>query len=161
MRLINGIDFDSYLELIMGLIATSIFLSYYAWTRRSNRVIRFNGRPVGRAIQIIAHRGGCGLFFENTEFSYQGVLPIGVDYVDMDVCMAKDALVVTHDPELNPWLTRGLKGDWVDTKIPIYRLTLQELQQYSVGMIKPKTAYSAFFPHQQSAIFSVIFAASF
>ena len=59
--------------------------------------LRYNGQDVF----IIAHRGGGGLFPENTLAAFMGVQEIGVDAVECDVQLTKDGkLAVIHDPDL-------------------------------------------------------------
>ncbi|MHB1709451.1 MAG: glycerophosphodiester phosphodiesterase [Thermoplasmataceae archaeon] len=59
--------------------------------------LRYNGRDVF----IIAHRGGGGLFPENSMAAFMGVQEIGVDAVECDVQLTKDGmLAVIHDADL-------------------------------------------------------------
>lgn len=105
------------------------------------------------AVQIYAHRGGRGLSPENTLPAYQTSLGIGVDYVDMDINMTKDGtLVVQHDRSLNPAITKGSNGQFINPKQKIWvkDLTFQQLEQYTVGEIDPKSYYHALFPYQHS-----------
>ena len=52
----------------------------------------------GEAPMIIAHRGGMGLFPENTMIAFQGSVDFGVDILEMDVVLTKDGeLVAIHD----------------------------------------------------------------
>ena len=60
-----------------------------------------------RRIDLHGHRGARGLFPENTLAGFAGALAIGVDALELDVAMtADDVVVVTHDPRLNPDITR-------------------------------------------------------
>ena len=60
-----------------------------------------------RRIDLHGHRGARGLFPENTMAGFAGALAIGVDVLELDVAMtADDVVVVTHDPRLNPDITR-------------------------------------------------------
>jgi glycerophosphoryl diester phosphodiesterase len=87
---------------------------------------------------------------EQTLPAYVAALRLGVDYVDMDIGMTKDGvLVITHDLTLNPDLTRDQKGRWITDRIPIKSLTLHELRKYDVGRLKPGTQYASYFPHQR------------
>ena len=59
--------------------------------------LRYNGRDVF----VIAHRGGGGLYPENTMAAFIGVQNMGVDAVECDVQLTKDGkLAVIHDPDL-------------------------------------------------------------
>jgi glycerophosphoryl diester phosphodiesterase len=95
-----------------ALLASSLFLSTAA--QSENRVIRYNGKITPKdTVEIYAHRAGRGLMPEQTFAAYRGALRLGVDYVDMDVNMTKDGvLVITHDLGLNPNLTRDPEGNW-------------------------------------------------
>jgi len=120
--------------------------------RRTSRVVHFNGRPVtDGAMEIYAHRAFRGLLPEQTMPAYIAALRLGVDYVDMDVGMTQDGvLVVTHNLDLNLDLTRDQHGVWITTSLPIHNLTFPALRQYNVGKLKPGTKYAAFFPQQQA-----------
>ena len=103
-----------------------------------------------RSALIYGHRGARGLVPENTIPAYAIALRIGVNYVDMDVGMTKDGVVVvTHDFALNPDLTRKPDGTWVENNQTLIKdLTYRELQKYDVGQLKPGTKYAANFPEQ-------------
>ncbi len=80
-------------------------------TAQANDVVKYNGIPGSGRIQIYAHRAGRGLMPEQTLPAYAAALRLGVDYVDMDIGMTKDGvLVITHDLTLNPDLTRDQNG---------------------------------------------------
>jgi glycerophosphoryl diester phosphodiesterase len=113
-------------------------------------VVKYNGIPGGGRPQIYAHRAGRGLMPEQTLPAYIAALRLGVDYVDMDVGMTRDGvLVITHDLTLDPDITRDQNGRWITERIPVYSLTVQELQKYDVGRLKPGTQYASYFPHQR------------
>ena len=103
------------------------------------------------SFDLYGHRGARGLAPENTLPGYQKALALGVDYIDMDVMMTQDhVLVVQHDLTLNPNLTRDAKGQWIpNNKKVVKELTLKELQTYDVGRIKSKTQYAHYFPEQR------------
>lgn len=53
-------------------------------------------------VVVIAHRGGSGLFMENTMTAFRKVQELGVDAIEVDVHLTKDGeLIVIHDPDLN------------------------------------------------------------
>ena len=112
-------------------------------------VIKYNGVPVKGRAQIYAHMAGRGLMPEQTMPAYRHALRLGVDYVDMDIAMTKDGvIVITHDLILNQNLTRDPDGNWITDRILVKDLTLKELQKYDVGRLKPGTKYASYFPHQ-------------
>ena len=117
-----------------------------------SRVEKFNGKPVNDGnLEIYAHRAARGLLPEQTFPAYKGSLRLGVDYVDMDIGITKDGvIVITHDLGLNPNLTRDEKGEWITNATPIYSMTLEEVQKYNVEMLKPGTKYGSMFPYQRS-----------
>ena len=126
------------------------FLMIPRLNAQASDVVRYNGIPGSGKIQIYAHRAGRGLMPEQTLPAYVAALRLGVDYVDMDIGMTKDGvLVITHDLTLNPDLTRDQNGRWITDRIPIRSLTLNELRKYDVGRLKPGTQYASYFPHQR------------
>lgn len=119
-------------------------------TDSGNRVIEYNGQITpADVIQVYGHRGARGLSPEQTMPAYETALRIGVDYVDMDIGITKDGvIVITHDLGLNPNLTRDASGNWVEEATLIKNMTLDEIQTYDVGRLKPGTDYAGYFPHQ-------------
>jgi len=102
-------------------------------------------------LEVQGHRGARGLWPENTLAAFAGALELGVSAVELDCGMTRDGvLVVTHDPDLNPDLTRAADGRFLAATGPrIFDLTYPELQSYDVGRLKPGSAYAARFPEQQ------------
>jgi glycerophosphoryl diester phosphodiesterase len=102
-------------------------------------------------LEVQGHRGARGLWPENTLAAFAGALELGVSALELDCAVTRDGmLVVTHDPELNPDLTRGADGRFLATTGPrIFDLTFRELQSYDVGRLRPGSAYAARFPEQQ------------
>lgn len=96
------------------------------------------------------HRGARGLMPENTLASFALALSIGVDTIELDVGATRDGvIVVTHNPRLEPVSTRNENGEWLSGTGPAIRtLTLNELQKYDVGRLKPATQYQRRFPDQ-------------
>ena len=96
------------------------------------------------------HRGARGLVPENTLASFAKALSIGVTTLEMDAAITKDdVVVVSHDPALNPDITRGPDGKFLEARGPVIKdVTYAELQRYDVGRIQPQTAYFRNFPDQ-------------
>lgn len=46
----------------------------------------------------IAHRGGAGLWPENTQEAFEGAVHLGVDAVEIDVRFTPRGLIVSHEP---------------------------------------------------------------
>jgi glycerophosphoryl diester phosphodiesterase len=101
-------------------------------------------------IDLYGHRGARGLFPENTLAGFAGALAIGVDVLELDVAVtADDVVVVTHDPRLNPDITRTRNGAWLDAPgAAIRSLRAAQLTDYDVGRIRPDSAYATLHPAQ-------------
>ncbi len=65
--------------------------------------------------------------------------------------MTRDGIVViSHDPYLNPDLTRGPDGQWLTASGPAIRtLPLDELKRYDIGRVNPASKYAQQFPEQK------------
>ena len=102
-------------------------------------------------MEKIGHRGARGLFPENTLEGFLRTAALGVDGIEIDIAMtADDAVVVSHDPALNPDLARGPDGAWLGGAGPrIRELTRAELARFDVGRIRPGSHYAALYPKQQ------------
>jgi glycerophosphoryl diester phosphodiesterase len=103
-----------------------------------------------RRIELQGHRGARGLFPENTLAGFAATLAIGVDTLELDVAMtADDVVVVTHDPRLNPDITRKRDGTWLSAPGPDIRtLRAAQLAEYDVGRLRPGSGYAALYPDQ-------------
>jgi glycerophosphoryl diester phosphodiesterase len=103
-----------------------------------------------RSFDLQGHRGARGLFPENTLEGFAATLAIGVNTIELDVALTADGfVVVSHDPALNPDLTRGPDGRWlVAPGPPIRSLTLAELRRYDVGRLRPGSDYARKFAEQ-------------
>jgi glycerophosphoryl diester phosphodiesterase len=105
------------------------------------------------AFDLQGHRGARGLAPENTLAGFATALRIGVDTLELDLTITRDGVVViSHDPRLNPDLTRDAAGRWIPAPGPaINTLTLAELQRYDVGRLLPGTGYARRHPQQVPA----------
>jgi glycerophosphoryl diester phosphodiesterase len=104
------------------------------------------------ALEVQGHRGARGLWPENTLAGFAGALRLGVDVLELDVALtADDVVVVTHDPRLNPDLTRGPGGQWLPGVGPAIRsLPLAGLRGYDIGRVDPSSRYGARYTEQQA-----------
>jgi glycerophosphoryl diester phosphodiesterase len=104
------------------------------------------------AFDIEAHRGGRALLPENTLAAFANALSMGVDTLEMDIGVTRDAvIVVSHERGLNPDLARGADGRYVAPPgIPFVQLSLEEVKKYDVGQIRPGSKYAAQFPDQRA-----------
>jgi len=105
---------------------------------------------MSKRIEIHGHRGARGLWPENTLEGFRRAIALGIDAIEMDVAVSADGVVlVTHDPALNPDLTRGPDGAWLNSPTPRIRdLNAATLAFYDVGRLKPGTDYAARYPDQ-------------
>jgi len=87
---------------------------------------------------------------ENTLAAFRTALDLGVSTLETDMAVTKDGVVViSHDPFLNPDLTR-LDGQWLAAAgPPIRTLTLDELRRYDIGRMNPASKYAQQFPEQK------------
>ncbi len=76
-------------------------------------------------VLVIAHRGGAGLWPENTLYAFRQAAALGVDVLEMDVQITKDGeIVVLHDSTVDRTTNgTGAVGD----------LTLTELRRLDAG----------------------------
>ncbi|HVF62952.1 MAG TPA: glycerophosphodiester phosphodiesterase [Casimicrobiaceae bacterium] len=104
------------------------------------------------ALDVQGHRGARALAPENTLSGFALALSIGVTTLELDIAITKDdVLVVSHDPLLNPDITRGPDGRFLETPGPVIRqITFAELQRYDVGRLKPGTNYAKRYPQQRA-----------
>jgi glycerophosphoryl diester phosphodiesterase len=104
-----------------------------------------------QALDLQGHRGARGLLPENTLPSFQRALELGVTTLELDIAITRDGvLVISHDPSLNPDITRDASGRFLEQRGPaIHSLTWAQLQAYDVGRIKPGTDYARQFSGQQ------------
>ncbi len=96
------------------------------------------------------HRGARALFPENTISGFQATIAMGIRTIELDVGVTRDgAVVVHHDPALNPHTTRDRSGTWLRVPGPLLReLTLADLQEFDVGRLRPGSAVARRFPQQ-------------
>ena len=102
------------------------------------------------AFDLQGHRGARGLAPENTLPAFERALAIGVTTLELDVAITRDGvLVISHDPALNPEITRGPDGQFLQAPGPlIHHHSLAELRRFDLGRIKPGSRYAAQFPDQ-------------
>lgn len=107
--------------------------------------------PPGPDFELQGHRGARGLLPENTLAGFSHALGIGVSALELDIAITADReLVISHDPLLNPDITRDATGRFLaQPGPPIVTLTYAQLAQYDVGRIRPGTTYARQYPGQQ------------
>ena len=101
----------------------------------------------------VAHRGGAGLWPENTMAAFERAIAAGADGIELDVHLSKDGLlVVHHDESLKPSIARGPGGEWLARPTPRLKdLTFEEMQVYDIGRLRPGARYAGRYPDQVPA----------
>lgn len=96
------------------------------------------------------HRGARALAPENSVPGFVLALELGVTTLEADLAVtADDVVVVTHDPVLNPDITRGPDGRYIPAQdVRVRASSLAELQRYDVGRIDPARPYARAFARQ-------------
>lgn len=103
------------------------------------------------SLELLAHRGGRGLWPENTLAAIEGALALGVETLELDLVMTADEVfVLHHDLRLNRDRTRGPGGVWIEEETPLFDLLADELALYDVGAPKAGSRTAERFPQQQS-----------
>lgn len=107
--------------------------------------------PVPRWVDLQGHRGARGLAPENTLEGLKRALDLGVTTLEIDVVVSADGvLVLSHDRQLNPDITRDASGQFLKARGPaVNSLTAAQLQTYDVGRLRPGSRYAADFAQQQ------------
>jgi glycerophosphoryl diester phosphodiesterase len=86
--------------------------------------VYFKGDSAGRPL-VIAHRGGAGLWPENTLYAFERAAALGVDVIETDVRATSDGeIVVMHDAHV---------GRTTDGAGAVASLTLAELKRLDAG----------------------------
>jgi glycerophosphoryl diester phosphodiesterase len=95
-----------------------------------------------------AHKGGAGLWPENTLAAFAHARDMGAEGAELDVQLSRDGeAVVFHDFRLKPEICRAPDGNWIRKPTPrVKDLLLSELKRYDVGRLEPATEYAASFP---------------
>lgn len=93
---------------------------------------------------VQGHRGCRGLMPENTLAGFEyAIEELNVNTIELDVGITKDKiLVLNHDTYLNPSRT-SKNGEFLsdNTRIYIKDLTLDEIKEYDVGILKNKYSF--------------------
>lgn len=90
------------------------------------------------SIDVQAHRGGAGLFPENTLSAMKHAVDLGVNTLEMDLQISKDGLVVvSHDRYFHSRYAIRPDGSLVEAKDPkeyLYTMPYDSIAKYEVGM---------------------------
>jgi glycerophosphoryl diester phosphodiesterase len=97
----------------------------------------------------IGHRGGRGLWAENTLYGFAHAIDSGIDGIELDVQLTRDnQLVVVHDFRIGPAIYRRDGEWWRGPKARIRDLSYAQLHEFDVGRTDPRSAYGTMFPKQ-------------
>jgi glycerophosphoryl diester phosphodiesterase len=98
--------------------------------------------------KVVASECCAGLHPQNTLHGFQFCLESGVDGIEFDVHLSRDAhVVVQHDYCLNKRITRDPSGQWLASTGPaLCDLTFAELRQFDVGRYLPGSHESESYP---------------
>ena len=112
----------------------------------------FLASPLAWGLDLQGHRGARGLLPENTLPAFAKALSIGVTTLETDIAITRDGvLVISHDPSLNPDITRGPDGAFLTSRGPlIVQTDWADLQRFDVGRINPTSRYAQTFSFQQA-----------
>ncbi|HPQ45643.1 MAG TPA: glycerophosphodiester phosphodiesterase [Syntrophales bacterium] len=136
------------------LIISTVLLFFTACQITEKNVDTLKPERLTKKFYVIGHRGAAGLAPENTLAAFKRALNLGIDAVELDILITADGkIVVHHDFNLKPEITRTSNGAWLkDWERPAIKdLTLAELRAYDVGRLKPDTKYARRYPEQQPA----------
>ena len=108
--------------------------------------------PAAAAFELQSHRGGRGLWPENSLAAFAGSLALGVSVLELDTRLtADDVVVIHHDARLNPELTRGPDGTWIVAPTPLIReLSAAALAVYDIGRADPASRHVRRYPDQRA-----------
>ena len=97
-----------------------------------------------RAFDLEGHRGARGLAPENTMAAFRVALSLHVTTIETDLAVTRDdVVVISHNPRLNPDITRDASGRFLAAEWPAIRaLTLAELSIYDIGRVDPASPYA-------------------
>lgn len=98
---------------------------------------------------IQGHRGCRGLYPENTLLAFEHALQIGVQVLEMDVCLSADGqVVVSHEPYMNALYASFPNGQPVNKenqeKLNLFQMSYDAIKTFDVGK-----RGNALFPEQQ------------
>ncbi|MBU2707636.1 glycerophosphodiester phosphodiesterase [Zooshikella marina] len=113
------------LATIVILLLVSLYLIPFTITTLSAPPVAPSIIQAQESPLVIAHRGGKGLWPENTLFAFNNAIKLGVDMLEMDVRSTADGtLIIMHDPQVDR--TTNGQGKVSD-------LSWKDLQQLDAG----------------------------
>ncbi len=121
---------------------------------------------VPKYTEVYSHRGAIGFSPENTMPSLKTGLACGTDWIDVDIGITSDGvIVVSHDLWLSPDIISRHGEFWAPSKevfttvnaanlsdavqpYIIHNMTLKEFKGFEAGIINPNSPYAQLFPDQ-------------
>lgn len=89
-----------------------------------------------KAPLVHGHRGTRGLRPENTLPAFNEALRVGADFLELDMDVTKDGVVVvSHEPKVTPERCLAPDGGKLQKAVPIRALTFAELRKYDCGSL--------------------------
>ena len=89
------------------------------------------------AIEVHGHRGARARYPENTLPAFEYAMKLGADYLEMDMAVTKDGvIVISHDPEVSGLICVGPHGETIKDPPLIHTLTVKQVQSYDCGTLK-------------------------
>ena len=101
------------------------------------------GKTFPPGFDLQSHRGGRGVYPENTMSAFIYSAELGVTTLELDLQLTKDGIpIISHNPILEPYLAK-YNGKWVvKGKEPVIgNLSLIQLKKYTVGETDPDSEY--------------------
>lgn len=93
-------------------------------------------------IAVHGHRGSRGTAPENSIPAFEQALEAGVDYLEFDMNVTKDGvIVISHEPGINPEICVDKYGNRIPSLIPFMELTLEQVKEYDCGSIQNPRFY--------------------
>ena len=88
----------------------------------------------GHLFDLQAHRGGRGLWPENSLYGFMHATDMPVTTLEMDVVVSADHhVVVSHDPYIDPEFCLDTTGKELEDTVYLYQLTYEEISRYDCG----------------------------
>ena len=85
--------------------------------------------------------------------AFRLALALHVDTIETDLAVTRDdVIVISHNPRLNPDITRDEHGRYLAAEgPPIRALRFAELERYDIGRVDPRSSYAKQLPAQSAS----------
>lgn len=127
-----------------------------------------SSRSFTKCIEVYGHRGARAHAPENTLAGYTVGLKLGIDWVDIDIGITRDGVIIAyHDIWLNPDILHKNGKFWAKSKEDFFNslrkdnlnqliqpfliknIMFSDLQEYEAGILNQNSPYAKYFPKQQ------------